>query len=86
MVEFYDMGASLDKLVGKPFPKGKYPYSYMYSERDLDSERYELVSRRPDACNYVLLMRKADDHVLSWRYLNSPEPHGCKFQHVKQLM
>ena len=86
MVEVFDMETELNKLIGKPLPKVNYPRSYAYVEREVDAEAYELVSRRPDQCNYVLLVKRPTDIVVSWRYVTTPPPQGCKFQHVHQLM
>jgi hypothetical protein len=84
MVEFIDMETQLNTYVGKRLELPQ--RSAVFTHREVDSERYELLSRRPDQCNYILVVRKADDHVLSWRFVNTPTPQGCKFQNVRQLM
>jgi hypothetical protein len=86
MVTFQDMGQVLDQEIGNPLPKLDHPIEWYYVRREVDSETYELVSRRPDQCNYILTIRAADHVILKWRYLSATPPTTCHFQHVGQLM
>ena len=86
MVTFQDMEPVLDQYIGKPMAKGPYPLEWHFVRREVDGQTYELVSRRSDKCDYVLSVRTVDDVVIRWRFLNTPPPVGCRFQHVKQLM
>jgi hypothetical protein len=86
MVEFTDMEASLNADIGKPAPSTTVGRVTQFEYRDIDSEKYELVWRRPDECSYALLVRKLDQTIVGWRFLKSPAPTGCRFQSVKQLM
>lgn len=86
MVTFQEMGPRLDQYIGKPMSTGSRPIADYFVRRDLDDQTYELVSRRPDECNYVLSVRTVDGVVTGWRYLSNPPPTGCRFQHVRQLM
>jgi hypothetical protein len=86
MVSFQEMGPELDQKIGKPLPKLGHPIEWWYVRREVDSETYELVSRRPDECNYVLTVRAEDQVVLKWRFLNDIQPKTCRFQQVRQLM
>lgn len=86
MVTYQDMGPVLDQYVGKPLPKSDQPIEWSFERREVNSETYELVSRRPDQCNYVLSIRAADHVVVKWRFLSDTPPTTCRFQHVKQLM
>lgn len=86
MVTFTDMEPALDQRVGKPLPKVNYPIEYAFVRREVDAEKYELVSRRPDRCNYILTVRTADGAVIGWRFVADPAPQGCRFQDVRQLM
>lgn len=86
MVTFKDMEPALDQEIGKPLPKHPYPIEWSFVRREVDGETYELLSRRPDECNYVLTVRAVDDVVIRWRFLGDPPPTGCRFQNVRQLM
>lgn len=87
MVTFSDMESSLNADVGQPAPDLAVGHtSRMFKYRDVDNEIYELLSLRPDECNYALVVRKKDKTIVGWHFVNSPPPTGCKFQHVRQLM
>jgi len=86
MVTFEDMGPSLDKKIGQPAPNFSEGHSRNYQYRDVNDKTYELLWRRPDACSYVLEVRKLDGIITGWHYLESNPPSDCKFQNVRQLM
>ncbi len=86
MVTYQDMGPVLDQYVGKPLAKSAHPIEWYFVRRDVDSDIYELTSRRTDQCDYVLSVRTVDDVVLKWRFLGDNPPATCRFQHVRQLM
>jgi len=86
MVTYQDMKTVLDQYVGKPLPKYDHPIEWSFERREVNSQTYELVSRRSDQCNYVLSIRAADHVVVKWPFLSDTPPTTCSFQHVKQLM
>lgn len=86
MVEFEDMEISLNARIGKPAPEKTAATAHQYQVRDIDSETYELTWARPDSCSHVLVVSKLSQTVVTWRFLQSPPPVGCKFQTVRQLM
>lgn len=86
MVEFTDMGTSLDAEIGKPAPSTTIGRVIQFEYRDVENETYELTWRRPDECSYAMVVRKLDQIIVGWHYLKSPAPTGCRFQTVKQLM
>lgn len=86
MVTVMDMEPELDRMIGKPLPKSNHPIEYAFERREVDGEKYELVSHRPDQCNYVLSVKALDNTITGWRFLLNPPPKGCRFQQVRQLM
>jgi hypothetical protein len=86
MVTFEDMDASLNARIGKLAPDTRVGHNDYFKYREVDDERYELVWRRSDACSYALIIRKLDNIIVGWRFVEIPAPTGCKFQNVRQLM
>lgn len=86
MVSYEDLEPVLDRMVGKPLPNSPYPLEWSYRKRVVNSESYELVSLRPDECNYVLAVRSVDNVILGWRFVEAQRMKPCRFQHVRQLM
>lgn len=85
MVKVTDMEESLNTQVGKRAVEIiAHPEHLTY--RDIDGEKYELTWLRPDVCSYALVVRKSDDVIVGWHFLQTPAPTGCKFQSVRQLM
>jgi hypothetical protein len=86
MVTFSEMEKSLDAQVGKPAPNYREGHARHFKYADIDAQAYELSWIRPDDCSYTFTVRKVDNIIVGWRFLKSPAPVGCKFQHVRQLM
>ena len=86
MVTFYEMETVLDEYVGQPLPDFHYPIEWSYNRREIDEETFELVSHRPDDCNYAFVVNKDNLVVLRWYFVKTPPPKDCTFQSVRQLM
>ncbi len=86
MVGIEEMEPVLERYVGQRLPEFQHPEEWSFKRHEIDEETFELVSIRPDKCNYVLVVNKEDLIVKRWYYVENRPPTDCTFQSVRQLM